>query len=426
MNNFLLLQNIGEVPVEAFSLIGASTKRDDNTKIGFFGSGLKYSIPVLLREGIDFKVFTGEQEIKFETRKHSMKGHEFDVVLINGRETSLTMQMGPKWVLWFAIRELYSNMLDESEGVMSEVAAIEPTAGQTRIYLDLNNAKLKTIYENFGQYFSAYRKDVIYCNSDGDSILGSSELGAFYRRGIRCYDEKKTSVFDYDFTSVEIDENRVCTYGGLLWNVAQVWLKCTDSKLILQYLESLQDKESIEFEASNYMRYYMSYLNEKSWSKALEGKRLIPQEFSGYVEDLNPLNDVLIPKALYQQIKPKLDCIQGVGFDATMPYKDITTTPYQDAMLKRTLKWFEECISPISYPIKVVSFFDETVYGLAKEGTIFICQKCFIKGKDFLAATILEEQMHLQYRVKDESRPFQNLLLEHCISYMSQINANPL
>ena len=42
----------GEIDERAFSLLGASSKRDDNTKIGMFGSGLKYSLAYLLRKEI--------------------------------------------------------------------------------------------------------------------------------------------------------------------------------------------------------------------------------------------------------------------------------------------------------------------------------------------------------------------------------------
>jgi len=60
--------NKGEIPINSFVLMGATTKRDDSTKIGHFGSGLKYAIAVLMREKIPFRVFSGEKEVKFTTR----------------------------------------------------------------------------------------------------------------------------------------------------------------------------------------------------------------------------------------------------------------------------------------------------------------------------------------------------------------------
>ena len=66
MKQFLKIQSSGEIEQEAFTLIGASSKRGDQTKIGYFGSGLKYSIAALLRNNIEFKVFQGEKEIEFK------------------------------------------------------------------------------------------------------------------------------------------------------------------------------------------------------------------------------------------------------------------------------------------------------------------------------------------------------------------------
>ena len=57
-NKFIKIESKGNIDPQAFVLLGASTKRDDESKIGFFGSGLKYSIAYLLRNNIEFKVFS--------------------------------------------------------------------------------------------------------------------------------------------------------------------------------------------------------------------------------------------------------------------------------------------------------------------------------------------------------------------------------
>ena len=55
MEKWLKIGNSGEIESGAFRLIGACTKRGDDSMIGYFGSGLKYAMAVLLREGIEFK-----------------------------------------------------------------------------------------------------------------------------------------------------------------------------------------------------------------------------------------------------------------------------------------------------------------------------------------------------------------------------------
>jgi len=93
--------------------MGISSKRGDEEKIGFFGSGNKYSIALLLREKIPFKIFSGEKEVKFTTDTVMFRGQTYEQIRINGEPTSLTTSMGPDWEPWFAIREMYCNAVDE-------------------------------------------------------------------------------------------------------------------------------------------------------------------------------------------------------------------------------------------------------------------------------------------------------------------------
>ena len=85
---WLKVQNSGtDLPEKAFTLMGATTK-DGVSSIGMFGSGNKYSIATLLRLNIPFKVFVSDQEIVFDTKKINFKEKEFDLILVNGKETA--------------------------------------------------------------------------------------------------------------------------------------------------------------------------------------------------------------------------------------------------------------------------------------------------------------------------------------------------
>lgn len=53
--NYLKISNKGLLDVEALTLLGASSKRGDNTKIGMFGSGNKFSLAYLLRNNYNIK-----------------------------------------------------------------------------------------------------------------------------------------------------------------------------------------------------------------------------------------------------------------------------------------------------------------------------------------------------------------------------------
>lgn len=102
---WLLIENRGEMDVNALILMGGSTKRGDSTKIGHFGSGNKYSIALLMKKGIQFKIFSGKTEFVLTTEKVEFRDKSFDKILVNGKETSLTTDMGPQWDTWMVVRE---------------------------------------------------------------------------------------------------------------------------------------------------------------------------------------------------------------------------------------------------------------------------------------------------------------------------------
>src|SRR4030042_3100880 len=103
--SYLMIQNKVKIDSKALVRVGASTKTDDNSKIGFFGSGNKYAIATLLREGYGLKVFSGLKEISISTKKVSLGSKDFEQILINKKPTSLTTRMGPEWQVWMALRE---------------------------------------------------------------------------------------------------------------------------------------------------------------------------------------------------------------------------------------------------------------------------------------------------------------------------------
>jgi len=64
----LLIQNRGVAPVEAFTLIGASGSRGEDTLIGQFGSGSKLAITTLLRKGLKLTIYCGLTRLEFKTK----------------------------------------------------------------------------------------------------------------------------------------------------------------------------------------------------------------------------------------------------------------------------------------------------------------------------------------------------------------------
>jgi hypothetical protein len=81
MEQYLCFSNEGKLDIEGLILMGASTKRNDASKIGEYGTGWKYAIATLLRNGIPIRIFSGGQEIKVDTRVITLREQRFDMVV---------------------------------------------------------------------------------------------------------------------------------------------------------------------------------------------------------------------------------------------------------------------------------------------------------------------------------------------------------
>ena len=166
---FIKITSKGEIDIRAFSLVGATSKRNDNSKIGMFGSGLKYTLSYLLNNNIDFRVFSGYKEVVFTTQEEDFRGLGIKRIFINGESTSLTTDMGMDWQRWFVLREIYCNALDEGDAtieiVKADISELVPVEDCTTFYLKVDE-EFQEILDNWDMYFSENRKDLIYHDTD--------------------------------------------------------------------------------------------------------------------------------------------------------------------------------------------------------------------------------------------------------------------
>ena len=232
---YLKITNAGVIEVEALTLLGASTKRNDKTKIGQFGSGNKFAIPYFLRNQIPIKLYAGMDEITIETKTEKFRDMEFEVVMIDNQKTSFTTETGHKWSCWQALREVYCNAIDEGEHSMEVVDVIEPCEGKTCFYIGYVQ-EVQDFFENFNDYF-AEGKEVLSENEHGRILKKHGAKTCIYRKGILCYETEEKSLFDYDFEDLNLTEDRLAQY---YWEVnGKVWkliLSCKNEYVIRKLL----------------------------------------------------------------------------------------------------------------------------------------------------------------------------------------------
>lgn len=415
---YIKISNNGEIDEKAFTLIGASSKREDASKIGFFGSGLKYAIAVLLKNEIDFKVFSGLKEIKITKEIEKFRGQKFEVICINGNKTNYTIDMGPKWEPWYAIREIFCNAIDEGGNKEIEpVLEIEKKKGITNFYVEYNE-KLKHLFENWNEYFSYKRDDKVADIGVGTKIYSGGKKLICYRKGVQCYEKDKKCLFHYDSSLFNINESRVTeSEWDLNTEIAKVIAASNNISVINMILERIADTVEEDF------NWYLCYQFSDAWLEAIDDRILIPREFGGYFSEYVGRKSILIPKRLVEALKKYFgDKVKTKGIN--IDDEDLVIleqTDKQKELIKDALNFLTVAGIGIEYPIYVTKL-NEGQIGEARRGKIYLSERLFDFGRKEVVSTILEEYMHIQTKYVDKTREFQNHLVNTIVTLLEEKN----
>jgi len=404
---YLAISSKGEIDVKAFKLIGASTKTNDSSKIGMFGSGIKYSIAFLLRNKINFKIFSGNKEIKVTTKVEKFRNQVFEKILINGQETSFVTDMGMDWEPWFVIREIYANAIDEGEPVISQPKTITKHEGRTKFYIEITPA-IQEVLDNWELYFSEGRRDLLFESEQGIKVYSGGNDFVVYRKGIRVLIKKRErSVFHYDFPNIGINESRVIPsefrfqlelMEFLCRNASEEIVKRLMKNMIGSYEERLDWKD-------------YGYTLGENWEKALENRYVVDNENAGHYEEMVRANNPIhLPKQLTDSIVEKIGYDKHVGGkDAHKGIKKIDHSDKENFMIKQLEDFCKQCEYEIKYPIFVVQFTKKGIVGMAnmEDKEIYLGKSAF-ESFDLLIKTAIEENEHINTGFGDNSREFQN------------------
>lgn len=230
------------------SSMGDSKKRDDPTTLGTFDSGLKYAIALLLRDGVDIKIevlgqtesrgdwdeecseiftFGTEMEVCERTKKEKelitinvethyhggtpMSQHDMREPSPSNSykvKTGFAKALGFNWELWMALRELWSNMLDEKGWLEEELPEDMEEGTVITLSFDENN-EFNNVWENKHLYIN--EKEPLYWISEDVQALENEEgYLRIYKQNILVYtDERIPSKWAYNIKFGEIDERRI-------------------------------------------------------------------------------------------------------------------------------------------------------------------------------------------------------------------------
>jgi len=386
---YLKISNFGTIDRQAFSLLGASTKRNDQTKIGYFGSGLKYAVAFMLRENIEFRCFVGKNEVKFGVTGVQMRNQNFNRILVDGEPTSMTTEMGPNWEPWFAVRELYCNALDESIADREIVDEISPQDGYTEFYVSMADPRLREMMDNWSHYFSDKRMDMVESGDDWQIFSGGAST-TIYRHGIRVHGATAPSCFHYNINSLSINESRVLDNPYSAFTIIARTLAKLSTPQVRALIKSIRNEKTFEF--------ILPWDNvcsfTPSWLHAINERDVVAYEYAGYFEDDVRSRDVVVlPAALINSLKSQFgDQIHTLS-DRVGDYDftHVEATPAQKYVLHDIEKFFTEAGREIPYHLKVVKFHNNDAMAFSTRDTIFISCNAFDGGKRSLARHVTME-----------------------------------
>jgi hypothetical protein len=414
----LRIQNNGEVDLNAFLLIGASTKEGDDTKIGFFGSGNKYAISCLIRNGIGFQVFSGQEQITFEKKVVVFNNNNFEQIWINGQSTSFTTRMGPTWEVWMALREFVCNAMDENGYIISCVEDSEVTGhdGKTNIFIDYIG-EVADFYGKYDEFFlrkepkhtsntKSGKVDFISRSDDDNYIV--------YRKGVRCVPIKEQkSLFNYNFEKLEINESRIVdssyTYLKLM---TEAYAICTNSDIINKFLEVCLNDDYIESEM--YWQYFEGSFSSE-WKRELSGRTLIGENRAKFVNVSEIDNVKILPDKLVACLRKYVPDLSFYG-KKDHDYNEVEVSQEVLDMVNMAEKEVLSYGIFTKLPIVIVDFHIKSRVGQLLDGTIYLSVN-YLDNYDYLVSTIYEEYLHtLGYR--DNDRQFEQYLMGRVVELM--------
>lgn len=221
----IIFQNEGEIDIRALTTFGLSAKDCDNP-IGRFGTGLKYAIAVVLRNGGLIYIATPPLTYKFKTQPEDFRGEEKQFVYMShdddGQEWTrlgFTTDLGRDWEDWQAFREFYSNNIDEGGSMTHAERDFPSRDGWTTIAIDYR--PFDAIFYSLEEHFIGDAELPLWENSEIAIYSGRSK-NVFYR-GIRVHELKKPAAFRYNLKNyLSLTEDRTAKNAWeVVWRITK-------------------------------------------------------------------------------------------------------------------------------------------------------------------------------------------------------------
>ncbi len=386
-------KNDGLLDLRAITTFGVSVKTTSNP-IGFFGTGFKYAIAILLREGCRITVWRGMEKLEFTAADTVIRGHTFSLVKLNDQELGFTTDLGKKWELWQAFREIYCNCVDEPGALITDLD-VAPTPDTTLVQIEGD------------EFISVYRnRDAIILQGKPTWVSAGVEIhdrpsSTIFYKGVRVGQFKKPAMLTYNIVGhhVSLSEDRtVAWYFEPLKYIANAVLESGDHTFVRQMLK--YDTETMECDID-----------------------LV----SGHAQAGATFMEVMAKLPFKELANPSAAKIYKAATGKTYEPDNTPMTDIEKEQLRRAKFFLVEHGFPVDRdPIIVTSDLPEQILACVYQEQIFLSRRIFMRGTKQVTAALLEEHIHLRHGLQDETRELQTFLFDLVITFGEKAWGKPL
>jgi hypothetical protein len=395
-----VFENKGVIDPRSITTFGVSSK-ENASPIGFFGTGLKYAIAVLLRLGCQVHIITGGKRYDFGTERAKVRVDHFDFVTMNGQPLGFTTDLGKTWEAWQAFRELACNTMDEG-GTWYATDGTDFAESDQHTYIIVSGSAFAAAWAERDSIILPMDLPVLSSDSRVNVHKGTSKY--VYYRGVRAMQLPKQSMYTYDVREkLVLTEDRTV---AAPWLVEYCIARMAAMSTCVEYLKNVLVAHPLTY-------WDPRALNFASINDASKEFHEITME---YARTFHPT---------LNESARKLVTDNNIAAFAKDEALDL------DRVDKERLRRANEFLlkmgySVTDYPIVVTKHLGQDVLGRAQDGTIYISKRTLMMGTKMLAGTLLEEYIHLKHGHDDCTRGMQNFLFDALISSGERVTGMPL
>jgi hypothetical protein len=416
---YLKISNLGVLDIRLVALMGGTTKKNDQYKIGKFGTGLKYTIAWLCRNNVHFRIFCGPDEVVITTKAEVIAGTSFEIIYINGERSSITTGMGLEWEAWMIIRELWCNALDEG-GAHREVShgISSPPDDRTTFCIQIV-PDIQRVLDNWHKYF-IHDSTPIYASSEV-ALYPAGDTLCIYKQGVLIKELKdQKSIFSYDFKTAPLNELR--EYNESVSKAITLCLIEANEDAARYFLENVTD-EHYEGDTADY-NWFRSF--GEPWQRAIGSAKLIYQKVLDDIKKRGNTPDeskyLVVPEVVYKALTRTF---KGVGaldvVSDIQPFYEMLSSEMHGRVIEAV-----KILGTIGYTmppninIKYGHFTDPFVHAQAdvKSRTIYISNDRVNDSVFSLLTMLVEEGEHIATGMHDKTREFQQHFINKWVRSM--------